>query len=172
VRCIESNANSVNERGQVAGSSPSPFGFTHAVTWVNGEITDLQPFDFSDNYAHSINERGQVAGYANTSTGLHAMVWDEGNVTDLGTLPGEGFSSIAYNINDRGEVAGYSFPPNGGSPRAVVWDPEGRITDLGTLPGGSAQFSIASSINERGQIVGYSSSRGDTHAVLWEKTSR
>ena len=85
------------------------------------------------------------------------------SVTDLGTLPGGGFSR-ASGINDRGQVVGVSTTATT-EPHAALWA-NGTITDLGTLPGGL--LSIASRINNRGQVVGWSgTATGGQHATLW-----
>ena len=82
-------------------------------------------------------------------------------VIDLGTLPGDYFSS-ASDINHRGQVVGWSLGPSGQF-RAFIWE-EGVMTELPLLAG--ARFASASAINERGQIVGAS---GDafSRAALW-----
>src|SRR6266550_3900055 len=82
-------------------------------------------------------------------------------ITDLGTLPGGGFSS-ATGINNAGDVVGSS----GGHP--VLWHSDGSLVDLGTLPGSVGGGATA--INDRGQVVG-SSNFPDfvtVHAFLWQ----
>src|SRR5205807_1160845 len=82
-------------------------------------------------------------------------------ITDLGTLPGGGFSSAAA-INNAGDVVGSS----GGHP--VLWHSDGSLVDLGTLPGSVGGGATA--INDRGQVVG-SSNFPDfvtVHAFLWQ----
>jgi probable HAF family extracellular repeat protein len=89
----------------------------------------------------------------------HAVLWDHGTMTDLGTLPG-GTHSEAYGINNEGQVVGLSNGAGFSGRHAVLWD-QGAVTDLGTLPGGLQ--SRASGINARGEVVG----RGDVAAILW-----
>ena len=103
-----------------------------------------------------------------TATGdFHAVLWDHGTITDLGTPPG-GCCSIAVAINARGQVVGQSQTPNATGSleiHAFLWE-RGTITDLGTLPGGCC--STANAINNRGQVVGFSQTpTGAPHAPLW-----
>ena len=92
----------------------------------------------------------------NTPFVFHAFKWENGVVTDLGTLPGPDNCSVATSINEDGEIAGYS--ENGVTDpltgirevRAVRWK-DGKIKDLGTLGGNQ---SLVSNINDRGQIFG------------------
>ncbi len=64
--------------------------------------------------------RGQVVGYGDTPSGAqHAFLWQNGKMTDLGTLPG-GSSSTAYGINDRGQIVGESNDASNNAD-AVLW---------------------------------------------------
>lgn len=119
--------------------------------------------------AKSLNDRGRAEGTADTpdrnTNGnaflngpfvQHAFSWQDGVLTDLGTLPG-GVNSLADWINDTGMVAGASedglVDPLLGVPEvvAVLWN-HGEIVKLGTLDGGHE--AIANAINNRGQAVG------------------
>jgi probable HAF family extracellular repeat protein len=83
-----------------------------------------------------INDPGQVVANVVTASGEHAVLWQHGRMTDLGTLPGGRYSQ-AVGINDSGQVVGYAdtgsdpFP----SSHAFLWQ-NGRMIDLGTPPGG------------------------------------
>jgi probable HAF family extracellular repeat protein len=67
-----------------------------------------------------LNDRRQVVGVSTLATGeAHAVVWDNGKLIDLGTLPG-GNNSDAVAINRRGQIAGQSNSAE--SPQlAVLW---------------------------------------------------
>jgi probable HAF family extracellular repeat protein len=125
---------------------------------------------------NQINSRGVTVGAAATSIpspgnsntsiceGLdgavpfvfHALKWNDGALTDLGSLPGADNCSVATSINANGEIAGYS--ENGVTDpligmrevRAVLWK-DGKINDLGTFGG---NHSLVGNINNRGQVAG------------------
>ena len=81
----------------------------------------------------------------------HAALWQNGTITDLGTLGGA--TSVAYGINASGQIVGSAQTANGRS-RAFLWK-SGTMSNLGTL-GDSFIHSDAYGINARGQVVGYS----------------
>jgi probable HAF family extracellular repeat protein len=119
--------------------------------------------------ANAVNARGQVVGFSYTESGhIHAFVWDNGVMRDLGTLDQGTVSdslSNALAINDQGQIAGYSTVSTGFF-HAFLFD-KGVMKDLGTL-GGDA--SVASAVNESGQVVGWSlTAAGVMHPFLWDR---
>lgn len=183
----EGLAVAVNNRGRVVGIAtnavPDSFpGFpngilwgtqSRAFRWENGIMQDLGTLGGTDATSSYVNDRGQIAGmsYTNTTinqtTGLPTQdpfLWDDGKLSDLGTLGGTyGFPNA---INNRGEVVGQSNLAGDSSYHPFRWK-RGMLLDLGTL-GGSNGF--ASSLNDAGEVVG----RGDVagsqvhHAFLWK----
>ena len=149
-----------------------------------------------------VNDRGAVVGAADTSTPdpyspycfidcvvAYAFLWQDGTLTDLGSLPGVN-SSLAIEINRDSLIIGVSengsSDPLTGFPEVdpVLWK-NGQILNLGTFGGTQG---IALTVNDRGQVVGgalntipdaFASSfdslaffyPGTTqmHAFLWEK---
>ena len=116
-----------------------------------------------------MNKNGTLAAWADTPVAdsfptfcfnpdcyvSHALKWNSGVSTDLGSLA-DGWSSLASWINNRGDIVGFSqngvIDPVVGLPeeRAVLWR-EGQIIDLGTLGGNQG---MGAAINNHGQVVG------------------
>jgi probable HAF family extracellular repeat protein len=145
----------------------------HAFAWRDGRLTDLGALPGSNSSGISeLNGHGVGVGVSeNGRTDPHtggaaavAVMFKNGKVISLGTLPG-GATSAAADINGQGQVAGISsngtpdpFPgvlfPNvfGTEIRGFVWR-NGVMHDLGTL-GGPDTLEYAQ--NNRGQIIGAS----------------
>jgi probable HAF family extracellular repeat protein len=153
-------------------------------------VTDLGTLMGGHNTVpQAINNRSQVVGLADTpdtdpNSGfpvVHAFLWDEGELHDLGTLGGRNSGASLAGINAEGQVVGFAendtVDPN--NPpflelRAFRWD-KGQMTDLGTL-GGNNACTFTCAINGRDRVVGDSQTgQSDPffgqqiHPSLWEK---
>jgi len=169
----DSYASAINNRGQVVGqSSIATAGGpdTHIFLFEHGVMTDFITLRGGD--ANGINARGQVVGSANPAThpGRFAYLYQDGAVTNLGTLPGF-TDSEAYGINANGQVVGLVSRGRGRHQfRNAFLYQHGVMTNLGALLNPD-QNSFATAINNRGQVVGSlgNSALGLEHAFLFDK---
>jgi len=166
----------VNSRGQVVGqaenSTPDPnCGAPQVlqfkpVVWEKGRVQELTTLiGDSEGFANSINDSGQIAGISGIcTTPIHAVLWQNGTVNDLGSLGGT--VNLPSDINNQGQVSGLSNLPGDTTGHAFLWQ-NGVMTDLGTLPGDVS--SSGDGINSKGQVVGESvDADGNERAFIWE----
>jgi probable HAF family extracellular repeat protein len=158
-------ATAINDRGQVVVTT-HPYGSGVYTTWlVEGRRVTQLPLGTQ---GAGINNRGQVVGTFTANQVNLAFVWEDGDLTRLGTLGGTHSGAAA--INDHGEIVGYADVAVGG-PRAALWERRGGVKELGPFSSVPAQWepSFATAINGRGQVVGYSLANGwNPRAFLWE----
>jgi probable HAF family extracellular repeat protein len=204
---VNAGYGSINNQGEVAGyaenktrdpkcpsgvalngSGPQVLDY-EAVIWGPGknEIRELHPLPGDTvGVAFWINDNGQAVGMSGTcantqlpgpAASAHAVLWDNGSVTDLGNLGGTanpallGVGNAALAINNRGQVAGTSALSGNTTHHAFLWTWETGMQDLGILPGDLVSAGLG--INNRGQVVGNSVSApgpptGNPHPFLWQ----
>jgi probable HAF family extracellular repeat protein len=164
-----SYARAINDIGQVVGAVyGAQYAFSRAYVYYNGMVQLLPTFGGNNAIATAINQRGVITGNAglpDDGTGnerRHAFLYQEGRMTDLGTLGGT-FSG-GLDVNESGQVAGTSTV-NEQVARGFLYS-RGKMIDLGSLGGGTSQ---AYALNNWGVVVGQSfdasySSRGFIYA--------
>ncbi len=184
----------VNNRGQVVGWAenavhdptcvlPQVLQFEAVIYGpAKGQIQELPPLPRDqDGAATAINDKGQVVGISGSCdvaigalTAKHAVLWEDGKATKIGTLGGAGWNTPTA-INNRGQIVGFSDLPgdvSGGKLtfnfHAFLWTKEGGIQDLHTLSGDT--LSEALDINDQGQIVGVSCTANfaSCRVFLWQ----
>jgi uncharacterized membrane protein len=189
------NISVLNPRGSTVGGADTltvdPFSpnywwsnglIMHAFLQRDGSLTDLGSLPGTNNsmsiwislngLATGFSESGQIDPVVADFPEIHAVLWGNGNITDLGTLPQGGYESEANSVNSRGQVVGATtnLVPDANSmvqanfvlwnlaypyqSRAFIWDQDKGMRDLGTL--GSGTDAEATMINERGQVMGHS----------------
>jgi probable HAF family extracellular repeat protein len=197
VNCCE---HQITARGVVVGSAdtsaanPNPGCFNgplgssdcyvnQAFQWRNGTLTNLGALPGGYNsYGQALNARGTVVGSAENGVTdpdlgiaeFEAVLWRNGQITDLGTLGGN--ESLAFDINDRGQIVGVaantvpdpaSFFGFATQTRPFFWE-NGVMRDLDTL--GSTD-GAAYLMNARGQAMGQFYVNGGTAVdpIFWDE---
>src|SRR5438876_1743234 len=164
--------------------SPQVLQFRPAV-WDLGpdQIQDLPliPGD-SSGAATAINDNGQIVGISGICdqavgrhTAKHAVLWDNGTVTDIYPNPPAPWWNTPTAINQHGDVVGFAGDPtdvDGNILHAFIWTKDNGIKVLKPLRGRTPQHvdSEAYGINEAGQVVGVScaANQTDCRAVIWD----
>jgi len=182
-------ASGVNNLGQIVGwaentvhdttcNPPQVLQFEAVLYGPNNQITELPPLPGDpDGAATAINDSQQVVGISGIcsnavggASAAHAVLWENGMPTDLGSLGGSEWNTPTA-INKNGDIVGFSDLPgdeNGLNFHAFLWTASGGMEDLGALPGHA--ISEALGINDRGLIVGEScvdATFTDCKAVIW-----
>jgi probable HAF family extracellular repeat protein len=129
------------------------WGCTDTLTITN--LSDAAGHTFQ---VTALSSSGLLTGFFGDQP--HAFLYNDGAITDLGTLGGS--QSVGSAINAAGQVAGRSLITNGDTHAFLSTD--GQLLDLGTLGGG---FSDATSINDAGQVVGASLDTGDIDTLAF-----
>ena len=187
-------ASSANNLGQVVGWAETAINDPtcvlpqvqqfEAVIWGPGkdQIQQLSPLgEDPDSAATAINDKGQVVGISGICqnavgafSAKHAVLWQDGQPTDLGNIGGHGWNTPTF-INNQGQIVGFA---NASGDlvhgqlalkfHAFLWTKDRGMRDLGTLSGDA--ISEALGINEAGQVVGVSYGPGFSHprAFLWQ----
>ena len=191
----------IGQSGKVTGDSYiacSECALSHAFLYRNGIMLDLGTLpggSFSSGFGISEGERREgerrkellVTGSSNfesctfdNCSPIHAVLFKNGNVIDLGTLPG-GTDSQGYAVNREGDVTGWADDGQNQHPFLYT---NGQMQDLGTLPGGVEGFGMDLTEGEsrdrdtrwanhrdreqRVQVTGFSSTAaGFEHAFLY-----
>jgi probable HAF family extracellular repeat protein len=107
-------ASSINNIGQVVGTSQFTDGTVHSFIWSRAKgMQGLDPlpgaFATIAGCCRTINDRGEIVGFAFDPAGSHAVIWVNRKIKDLNTLiPADSplYLLSATSINDAGEIVG------------------------------------------------------------------
>jgi probable HAF family extracellular repeat protein len=176
---IQSVGIDINQSGDVTGSSGLTCQgcYSHAFLYRNGKMQDLGTLgtgSVSEGYGISggemegkwKRERGekvQVTGYSHilpcsgSDCGpVHAFLYSNGTMQDLGTLP-SGTQSEGFAVNSDGQVTGWADVSDKQrtffTQHAFLYS-DSKMQDLGTLPGGTVSFGLGINDRERSERKG------------------
>jgi probable HAF family extracellular repeat protein len=165
--------------------SPQVFQFRPAM-WNLGPPDQIHELPLiagdSSGAATAINDNGQIVGISGICdkaegrrTAKHAVLWENGTVTDIYPDAPAPWWNTPTAINQRGDVVGFAGDPafvEGDIVHAFMWTREDGIRQLKPLPHRTPQHvdSEAYSINEYRQVVGISCDADfvDCRAVVWD----
>ena len=136
----------------------------------------------SSGAATAINDNGQIVGISGICdqavgrhTAKHAVLWQNGTVTDIYPNAPAPWWNTPTAINQRGDVVGFVGDPafvEGDVIHAFMWTREDGIRQLEPLKGRTPQHvdCEAYGINEARQVVGVScdADQTDCRAVIWD----
>src|SRR5437016_5091977 len=165
--------------------SPQVLQFRPAV-WTLGPPDQIQDLPLitgdSSGAATAINDNGQIVGISGICdqavgrhTAKHAVLWENGTVTDIYPNTPAPWWNTPTAINQRGDVVGFAGDPafvEGDILHAFMWTREDGIRQLKPLPNRTPKHvdSEAYGINEARQVVGVScdADQVDCRAVIWD----
>lgn len=159
-----SQANAINDVGEVVGTSDTDAAGTDGFIWTDG--SGLSAFGVEGG-ATAINEQGYAAGVRVVGGDDIAFLRNpDGTLQNLGNLGDPfGFGTQVHDINAHNQVVGSSHDIDSVQ-RAFRWSPGVGMEAL-PLPAG-AEGSSAQGISDNGDIVGYALyDDGTRRAIVW-----
>ena len=158
----------INEQAHIVGwaTDYSPMSPSAAYIYRGPDDYEfLGSLDGDTTMAEDINDFDQVVGRSLVGMEMQAFLWENGVMTDLGTLGGQ--NSYATAINNAGQIVGYSDsnPIEGVEHRQAFIREDGVMRCL--VPDGG--YSAAHDINESGVVVGQAVLSTSYAAFRWSE---
>jgi probable HAF family extracellular repeat protein len=148
---ITSDADGINDKGEVFGTYFDSAGVVHGFIYDNGSYTTIDPLGSVGTFLQDINNKGQLIGeFSLPNGGLQGFMYYHGTYTLLPFFP--------FRINDKGDMVGTKSDGHG----YVYSDGQLSILDV---PGASATNMV--DINDKGQIAGVYVNNG-AHGFLYD----
>jgi len=165
----------INDAGVVVGCADRPTGEIIPLQWTSTAPASIGPTTSNLADPLDLNNAGLAVGYTTQFEGgfpdgvNHACIFANGQITDLGSLPGHN-RSHAQSINNRGVIVGDA--DNGSNPCsflntasiAVKW--VGNSPSILPMPIG-ASSARAVDLNDFNEIIGMTDVNFEFAAVLW-----
>ncbi len=149
-------AESVNNRGQVAGYSLTRDGEGHGFVWNGGKMTGTGTLGGIFSFADAVNSSGVAVGCSTRSEDdeyLHAFAWRDGKIVKI--EPKGEVASLAFGINDSGAMVGLTMDAN---EKVCGLIRKGDAVRKFSFAG--SDFTVACAINAGGSVAGYGLSGG------------
>jgi probable HAF family extracellular repeat protein len=151
-----SEAWAINNEGEVVGFSYISSATRRAFLYSGGYMQEIGSLGGNHSKATGINDFRRIVGYSDTADAgiTHAFLHSNGEMIDIGTLPGYSLS-FAQGINNSSQIVGYVSNPPGNPARAFIYS-NGEMRDLNELIDTRLGWVLksATAINESGQITG------------------
>ena len=156
----------VSESGWIVGRAMHEHFSTNPTVW-DRDLNDLDLGSLGQGLGLAYDANGWDVIVGASSLNLdqtNAFLWRNGEMHDLGALPGYPIAR-AYAVNNDNEVVGYSGDVF--DDHAFHWSASRGMVDLGNL--GYPHGSSANDINDEGVIVGFSYGPHGQTAAVWHE---
>ena len=176
-----SQASSINDEGDVVGTAyygstgSTYYTFFYSGTGQQPQMTIINSLysntpglaGAGDSQPTGLGATGEVSGVVyNSSHVARAFLYENKDLTDLGTLGAANNGSFGYGVNDSGMVVGGSFVD---SSVENVFSDSGAMANLQKPTGAFSAY--GQFVDDSGQIVGYSNASGG-QAFFYDPTDQ